>query len=241
MMRAAIGCIVLLISVTCLAGDGRPVAQRTLLLSFQHVIGADELVLGNSFVNSMGDTISIQRFKYYLSNFAVTDDKGNTIPLPDTYFLVDEADPSSKTITLTIPDIPVTGIRFLIGVDSVKNVSGVQSGVLDPLKGMFWTWNTGYVMAKLEGHSSSSTIAGRSFTYHIGGFRTPMNVLRPVEFSLKENDRAKNISIKADIDRWFSGRSGLKIAETPVCHSPGPLAMKIADNYSVMFSINSIR
>ena len=32
----------------------------------------------------------------------------------------------------------------------------------------------------------------------------------------------------------------LRITETPVCHDPGALAMKIADNYSTMFSLNSV-
>jgi hypothetical protein len=241
MKRSAICCIAVLMGITCFAGDGKAIAQRSLVLSFRHMIGANELVLGDAFVNSMGDTISVQRFKYYLSNFSIIDDKGKTIQIPATYFLVDEADPSSKTITLTVPDIAITGIRFIIGVDSIKNVSGIQTGVLDPLKGMFWTWNSGYVMAKIEGQSSASTIAGQSFTYHIGGFRTPMNVLRSVSFSTQGNDRPKNITIKADINQWFKGKSELKITETPVCHSPGSLAMRIADNYSTMFSINSIQ
>jgi hypothetical protein len=37
----------------------------------------------------------------------------------------------------------ITAIKFLLGVDSLKNVSGIQTGALDPAKGMFWTWNTG--------------------------------------------------------------------------------------------------
>jgi hypothetical protein len=241
MIRSVICCMAVWMSISCFAGDGKPIAQRSLVLSFQHMAGTNELVLGNSFVNSRGDTIIVQRFKYYLSNFSLTDDKGKIVPLPDTYFLIDEADPSSKTITLTVPDIAITGIGFLIGVDSIKNVSGIQTGVLDPLKGMFWTWNSGYVMAKIEGRSSSSTIAGRSFTYHIGGFRSPMNVLRTVAFPIEGNYRPKNITISADINQWFKSKSELKIAETPVCHSPGPLAVRIADNYRTMFSINSVR
>lgn len=241
MIRSATCFIVLLMGITCFAGDGKPVAQRSLVISLQHMIGTNELVLGNPFVNSTGDTISVQRFKYYLSNFSITDDKGKIIPLPGTYFLIDEADPSSKTISLSVPDISITAIGFLIGVDSMKNVSGIQTGVLDPLKGMFWTWNSGYVMAKIEGRSPASTIAGQSFTYHIGGFRAPMSVLRPLTFPIQGNDRPKNIVISADINQWFKGRSELKIAETPVCHSPGPLAVRIADNYSTMFSINSVQ
>jgi hypothetical protein len=52
----------------------------------------------------------------------------------------------------------ITGIRFLLGVDSARNVSGIQTGALDPARGMFWTWNSGYVMAKIEGSSPSAHV-----------------------------------------------------------------------------------
>ena len=44
-------------------------------------------------------------------------------------------------------------LSFLLGVDSMHNVSGAQTGALDPANDMFWTWNSGYVMAKMEGAS----------------------------------------------------------------------------------------
>ncbi len=232
-------CLLLFTGIAVFAND-RTLPQRTLVLNFQHTIGKEELVLGNTFINSVGDTISVQKFKYYLSNFSVTDEKGKEIRLPAAYFLVDETDPSSKTITLTIPDINIKSIRFMLGVDSIKNVSGIQTGALDPLKGMFWTWNSGYIMAKLEGTSASSRIAGQSFAYHIGGFRTPMHTMRTVDLAI-ENPQSKEIRVKADINHWFKNRSELRIGETPVCHSPGPLAVRIADNYSAMFSINNIQ
>lgn len=215
-----------------------PGVPGKLVLVFRHVIGHEELVLGNSYTNVLGDTISVRKFKYYLSNFSVTDEAGKTTVLPQQYFLVDESDPASKNITLSIPAAKLKQISFLIGVDSLRNVSGVQEGSLDPLKAMFWTWNTGYIMAKLEGTSTSSTIAGNAFTYHIGGFRKPMTVLRTVTLDLTATDTEKEIIITADINRWFKSSSELRIAATPVCHSPGKLAVMIADNYSKMFSIN---
>jgi hypothetical protein len=76
-----------------------------------------------------------------------------------------------------------------LGVDSIRNVSGIQTGALDPLKGMFWTWNSGYVMAKLEGSSESSNSAGNRFTYHIGGFRPGMNVLKTIDLIIPRRKR----------------------------------------------------
>jgi hypothetical protein len=238
-MRTLLLSLLMLCSAALFGSDNKTAGK--LVLVFRHVIGGEELVLGNSYANVLGDTISVRKFKYYLSNFSVTDDAGNTTLLPPQYFLVDEADPSSKTITLTVPAGKVKQVRFLIGVDSIRNVSGVQEGVLDPLKGMFWTWNSGYIMAKLEGTSTASRIAGNAFTYHIGGFRNPMNSLRTVTLDLSQTNREKEIGITADINSWFRNSSELRISETPVCHSPGKLAVAIADNYSKMFFLSAAR
>ncbi len=216
-----------------------PVKKLTLI--FHHQIGEEELVLGNPVKNILGETIVVQKFKYYVSNFSVTDENGKTILLPAQYYLVDEADSSTKKINLTIPDMIIGSIHFLLGVDSIKNVSGVQTGSLDPLKGMFWTWNSGYVMAKLEGTSASAATGGHLFTFDIGGFRTGNSVLKTIDFKIpKAGKTIQEINIVADINQWFKNKSEIRIAETPVCHGPGALAMKIADNYSTMFSINSI-
>jgi hypothetical protein len=218
-----------------------PPPQKKITLIFHHQTGNQELVLGEPVKNILGDTINIQRFRYYVSNFSVVDDKGVSFKLPVDYFLVDEEDPASKKITLTIPDITITGIRFLLGVDSIRNVSGVQTGALDPLKGMFWTWNSGYIMAKLEGTCESLMSAGHYFTYHVGGFRTGINTARIIDLPLPKSVNQNEIHITADINKWFKGNSELKIKETPVCHSPGALAVRIADNYSMMFSVNTTR
>ncbi|MEO7530170.1 MAG: MbnP family protein [Sediminibacterium sp.] len=223
------------------AGAQKKIPQRTIALAFHHQIGNETLVLGNSVKNILGEPINVEKFRYYVSNFSVTDDKGVTTKLSARYYLINEADASSKNIVLLIPDINITRINFLLGVDSMRNVSGVQTGSLDPLKGMFWTWNSGYIMAKLEGNSESANTAGNHFTYDIGGFRKGMNVTKQIVLSIdKKGKDVSEIHITADINHWFKGSTDLRIAENPFCHSPGSLAMKIADNYSTMFSINSI-
>jgi hypothetical protein len=50
-------------------------------------------------------------------------------------------------------------------------------------------------------------------------------------------DGKKEICITADILKWFDGKSPVHLASSPVCHQPGALAMRIADNYSTMFSV----
>jgi hypothetical protein len=212
-----------------------PVTKK-LVLVFENRMGKETIALGKTITTVLGETITIEKFKYYISHFSVTDNKGVRIDLPVQYFLVDENNPESKKITLSIPDIPISKIRFLLGVDSSKNVSGVQTGVLDPLNGMFWTWNTGYIMAKLEGTAEGLASAGHRFTHDIGGYKTGQNAARMIELSVPESDE---IHIIADLNKWFNGKMAVRITDVPVCHSPGTLAMKIADNYATMFSVDT--
>lgn len=235
----------LLLAITglCFITTGKKENKKTsLILHFQHTLGGEALVLGNTYTTILGENIIIQKFKYYVSNFSVTDDLGKTTKLPLQYFLVDEADSLSQIITLHVPPKSISSIRFVLGVDSIRNVSGVQTGALDPLQGMFWTWNSGYIMAKLEGSSEASKSPGHYFTYHIGGFKKELNATRSIELKLSPfNKTPKKINIRAEINQWFKSRSEIRIAETPICHSPGALAIKMADNYRNMFSIKNIQ
>ncbi|HEY1201915.1 MAG TPA: MbnP family protein, partial [Niastella sp.] len=123
----------------------------------------------------------------------------------------------------------------IIGVDSALNVNGVQAGSLDPLNGMFWTWNSGYIFAKLEGKSDSSKAPAHSMQYDVGGFRTNKNAIRKVQLTLPS--ASTNYVIDVDLLKWFSGKHTIKVAQSPLCHQPGALAMQLADNYANMFTV----
>lgn len=212
-------------------------AQAQQSISFQHMMGNQALVLDDSLQNGHGEKLVVRRFKYYISNLVLIDQEGNRQAYPDTYYLVNEAEPSSKRIVLPNANKNYSAIEFLLGVDSARNCSGIQTGVLDPMQGMFWTWNTGYVFAKLEGASPSSSLPAHAFTYHIGGFRTGESVLKTIRLTIPGKALPKDLQVKVDINAWFSGTNTLLIADRPVCHSPGALAMKFAANYAHMFSI----
>ncbi|SJZ36056.1 MbnP family protein [Sediminibacterium ginsengisoli] len=208
-----------------------------IVLRFENRAGNEVLIPGNTYVLRNGDTVTPYRFKYYISRIKAVSGDGRSVSLSDEHYLIDAADSASQVIALKDPGFPVAMISFVIGVDSIRNVSGVQTGALDPLHGMFWTWNSGYVMAKLEGSSPASHIAGRQFTYHVGGYRDENNTTRTVQLHLPDGMNQQNITVIADINAWFSGKNKIRISSTPVCHSPGELAMQLADNYSTMFSI----
>jgi hypothetical protein len=217
-----------------------PPGEKTTLttIQFKHWAGSKELQLfEETYTNSFGEPFVISKFKYYVSHIAVTDINNNETILPNSYYLVNEEDSLSKIIQLPVA-VALSSISFIVGVDSARNVSGVQTGSLDPVNAMFWTWNSGYVFAKLEGQSDASTAPAHSFSWHVGGFRQKENANRKITLQLnkiKHKDAA--IVINADILKWFDAVHPLKIAGSPICHQPGTLAMQIADNYSAMFSI----
>jgi hypothetical protein len=128
-------------------------------------------------------------------------------------------------------------------------VSGAQTGALDPAKGMFWTWNSGYIMANLEGKSPLSSQPNSKIEYHIGGFAGDSNVLRKPTLLFPFGEylqitttpgRKSIININADVNAWFSNPHQIKIEKIPACTSPGLTAKDISENYSKMFSVSAV-
>jgi hypothetical protein len=208
-----------------------------LSLSFHHYIGNQKLVLDDTLVNVFGEKMVVRKFRYYITNLAWVYEDGNREDQSSGYFLIDEADGHSKIISIIQPEKKTKALEFTIGVDSIHNCSGIQTGVLDPMQGMFWTWNTGYIFAKLEGNAPVAQTAAHAFTYHIGGFKNAENAIRKIQLPIQDARSTKIINIKVDINAWFNGKQDLPIAKIPTCHSPGQLAVQFADNYARMFSM----
>jgi hypothetical protein len=226
------------LSGLCFSGKpANAVAQNKWTLHMQHTISNEMLELGKTYTNILGEELVVNRCRYYVSNFSVIDEQGQITLLPAKYYLVDVADTASTSIVLSMPTKKISKLHFLLGVDSIRNVTGIQSGTLDPMRGMFWTWNSGYIMAQLEGTSPLANTAGHRFIYHIGGYKNGENATRQISINLDEKDNvSKTILLKADINSWFKGAYNLHMGETPLCETPGKLAMNIADNYSHFFS-----
>jgi hypothetical protein len=211
-----------------------PVVNGVVQLKFQNVVGNQPLQFNTAYTNSFGESFSISKYKYYISNIALVDEVGNQFSIPDTYFLVDQNDAASSTVTLNAAAADYKAIRFLIGVDSMRNVSGAQTGALDPALDMFWTWNTGYIMGKLEGSSPLSTLPNQRIE-----LRTV--TLNFDQWYAVEESKQLAININADVLKWFDAVHPLPIAAQATCTSPGSLASRYADNYARMFTITSIQ
>ena len=198
------------------------------------------------YTNCWKENFTINKLKYYISNISLQTADKKINKEKNSYHLINEENAGSKSLELSIAPDKYETISFLIGVDSLKNVSGAQTDALDPLRGLFWTWNSGYIMFKLEGTSSQSTMVNNKMEYHIGGFAGVNNVLRTVKLNFKESpiiltkQKITEIIIHVDIDKIWSAPNKITIAQTPVCTIPGALAASIADNYVKAFKIDRV-
>ena len=221
--------------------------KPTIKITFINMLNNKPVILDSVFyTNYRQENFTINKLKYYISNISLQtiDKRINTEQ--NSYHLINEEDAGSKSFGLSVIPDKYETIYFLIGVDSLKNVSGAQTDALDPLHGMFWTWNTGYIMFKLEGTSPQSTMVNNKMEYHIGGFTGVNNVLRTVKLNFTESpiiltkQKIAEIIIQVDIDKIFNATNKLTIAQTPVCTIPGAMAASIADSYATAFKISKV-
>jgi hypothetical protein len=106
--------------------------------------------------------------KYYVSNFSLVRADGSEQRF-NNYELIDAAKPETLSFSLdSVMNGEYTAVKFMLGIDSVRNHTGAQDGDLDPVHGMIWTWNTGYIFYKHEGNFRDSTGATKPLVFHLG-------------------------------------------------------------------------
>lgn len=247
--RNLLGALFILAFTTACNDKDSPAAEATgtVKLSFSNMVGTAPMVLTTqTYTNPTGENYTISKFKYYITNIEVSN--GSTKAAEkDSYHLVDQSIASSQSFNISMGVNNYTTVSFLLGVDSTRNVSGAQTGALDPLNDMFWTWNSGYIMAKMEGNSPVSTQPLNKVEYHIGGFSGANNVLKKITLTMPagktldvREGKTSEIKINADFGRWWQNPNNITIATLPVCTTPGAPAKQIADNYANMFTLTDV-
>lgn len=153
----------------------------------------------------------LEQVRFYLSKFEFY--KNGQLAALDTneVYLVDFENDSTRK--LVFPDIyssEIDEIRFLFGIDSITNTSGAMSGALDPMHGMYWSWQSGYINCKLEG--TLLYPKREVFQLHLGGYAHPFSGAQQV--ILETNHTAAislNIDLNALIEQVMQPKSELHV------------------------------
>jgi hypothetical protein len=214
--------------------------KSSFTIEFEHQVNGKILKLNSAiYTNASNEDFNINTFKYYVSNFKLTNSSGDVYIIPESYFLIDESKPESKLINLTnIPTDDYTKIEYTIGVDYARNFAGAQTGALDPINGMFWTWNSGYIFLKLEGNSPASTATNNALTFHIGGVVDPNNTIRTYASDINvanplriRTDTKPNMHFIVNAGALFTGNTNVSF-KTLNTTMGGATSVIIANNYA---------
>lgn len=193
--------------------------------------GGKPLALDQKYQLQDSAIISVSTFKCYLSHVNGISDRGKKIAMADIV-LIDAEDPAGYVIGKT--DEHLQAIEFLVGTDSVTNVSGILDGPLDPIRGMYWTWNSGYINVKLEGKKYLENGEESVFEYHIGGYLAPFATARNIKLQVKEDKNVLQIGLH--LDEWLKQ---MDMNAVPLVMIPGEKAVRLADQLQPVFKLTN--
>lgn len=230
-MNKSLVFISLVVSALCLSFQQK---MRDINVIIQPTFKNENLVLDNlKYVTGKNDTVTISTFKFYISNVEVEFENGTSYKEPQSYHLIDSENEKSLQFQLkNAPDLKIKQLTFNIGLDSATNVSGNLEGDLDPLLGMYWAWNSGYINMKLEGKSSSCKSVKKEFQFHIGGYLQNQNALQSIVLDFPKN--TTEIQLKVDISKWLDE---VALKQTNSIMIPGAEAIAMSELYKNIFII----
>lgn len=201
-------------------------------------VNGQPLALGGRLYRSpAGDSLYVDLLRFYISAVRLQGPDGSYSE-PGSYHLIDAEEDDSQTIVLkNVPAGRYTTLSFLVGTDSLTNVSGALGGDLDPTKGMYWAWNSGYVNVKIEGRSDACPTRFHDFQFHIGGYMllhaTARAVVLPLKPAIISENTTTRIHVTADLERFFGK---IKLAHTNSVMIPSGEAAMLADYFKDVFS-----
>ena len=181
-------------------------------------------------VQSGDNSFQLEQARFYLSKFEFYQNGTLKAVDPVRAYLIDfEIDSTRK---LTFPEIQPSGIdeiRFLFGIDSLTNTSGAMDQALDPMHGMYWSWQSGYINCKLEG--TFLTPKRDAFQLHLGGYLYPFLGARQVFLTTDHKGMTElNIDLSPLLDQIRKQDSELHVM------SPCKRAVEYAELFVISIS-----
>ena len=217
-------------------------AQVPVHIKFYHSVN-EKALLADSVYEIAQAQYHIKRLRYYISNPTLLSSSTPAQTAKPEVFLIDafEAD----TVFIDMPAGTYNAISFLLGTDSLQNMSGATDGALDPLNNMYWTWNTGFINVKMEGEITRAGKAIERMQYHIGGFAGTYKTMRQLTIPfgkaiiIKEGAPFR-IQLLVDVSRFLKGVDVIDNLVSPLIMMPGKQAAAAADLLVTMFSLQNV-
>jgi hypothetical protein len=209
--------------------------KHNIHLDFSMLYGADTLNLKEGvFKTNDANDLQFLAVKFYISNVQFLKNEKVVFQATNSFHLIDAS--KLKTLGITMPNnAPVNfdAIQFNLGIDSLINVSGAMEGDLDLAKGMYWTWQSGYINFKLEGTSNLCNTRNHEFQFHIGGYQMPFYSMQTITLPIKHADK---LLILLDLKKMMDG---IDLKNQNHIMSPNSEALLFSKRIAQAFSVHS--
>ena len=139
-------------------------------LALEPVLGKEPISLEQPVNWGENGEITFTEFKFYLSDIHVDNERQAEDVHADSVVLFDLS--ADSIPHFRIPSVTATtNLTMTLGIDSVVSTMGAMGGKLDPMYGMYWSWQSGYIHVKLSGLWKKDG-RNQEFTYHLGGYQS---------------------------------------------------------------------
>jgi hypothetical protein len=231
------------LSSSCKKKDDAAAAQYQVSFYFAHKVGSESLQFDTiRYINAFGNHYSIATLKYFISNITLHKSGGGTLIYDEEHYV--DATDSSTFIFIPADKIPpgnYSGISFIYGLDTIKNVTG--RFLNPPESEMEWPvpMGGGYHYMKLEGkHDSSGVI--KNYQAHTGqlmGIPYFINVTLPAS-SFTITGQGAEVRIVMDINEWWMNPNILDLNDITGIMGNGFFQQQLKENGADVFSVGSI-
>ena len=189
-------------------------------------VDSSSLLLSITLDSSVHQRYHIDEFRFYISEICLY--RGQKIVYKDknSGYLIDLSKEDVIDLPLQISTLDADSLSIRFGLDSVKQISGVFEGDLDPIHGMYWTWNTGYIHYKLEVTPLAKNDRTARFELHLGGYSYPFYTSFLKMFPILNNQVKVSIDVLPvirQVEQW-----GLKRIMRP-CRQASMLSRILMD------------
>lgn len=166
----------------------------------------DSLALCNgqfNYVNDAGNIYSITRLMYYLSDLNLIKEDSSVIEIKDFKYLDAFSVSNNSIVVSSPPPGNYIGLKFNIGLDSIKNQSGYLPITNESIN-MQWPdmMGGGYHFLKLEGYFKDTVGNNFGYAMHIGKNKCliPIIIYHPIQLDKNSNQQ---ITLVMNINEWY--------------------------------------
>lgn len=174
-------------------------SQTNVSLEIVHKLGGEDFSYTQTADNNLGQEVTVSRFEYYLSGFAITHDGGEVTQFSDLYLLGN----ATENALVNFDQVDAENIEmltFYIGVDYEANHADPalwpsEHPLAPQFPSMHWGWASGYRFLAMEGSENETN---QNYELHGLGDGNYLKVELPLDISLSSEDLT--IEIQANVE-----------------------------------------